>query len=97
MLVLGHSEYDKQWCLSELQKSDIIIEKDDNVALLKDFLNTYRKSEIEEGGNTKYDIGCCKVPKGAKRISRSKNCIYTPKYTMPSNFEMIGYFLKRFK
>ena len=96
-MMIGKGEYDKQWCLSELQKSKIIIEKDDNVALLKDYLNTYTKREIEEGVDTRYDVGCCKVPKGAEKIRRSENCIYTPDYKAPSFSQRIAHFLKRFK
>ena len=95
--MIGKAEYDERWCLNEIQKSNIILEKDDDVAIFKDYVNTYTKSEIEEGGDTKYDTGCCRVPKGARRVKRSENCIYTPNYKEPTIKERVGYFLKRFK
>lgn len=41
--------------------------------------------------------GCCRVPDGAKQVSRKEYCVDAPDYKIPSLPERIRQILKRFK
>ena len=93
MSLIGKEEYNKHFCEERLD-----LQPGDRAALLTDHVNRYTKTVSKEGGHDdQYAYGCCRVPEGATKVSRTRNCIYAPEYESPSLTKRLSYFLKRFK
>jgi len=86
--MIGKEEYNKVFCEEKLGE----LLPNEKAALWED-QRTKTLDDIAEG---KRKWGCCRVPDGAEKISKSKNCIYVSDYEEPRLKQKISYFLKKF-
>lgn len=105
---IGGAEYDKLFCIRELNKKSIYLKDNERAGILRDYktpytkmvspqLNAYNISLDGVASEEAYSIGCCRIPLDAKGVSKSQNCIYTPNYEKPTISQCFSHFLKRFK
>jgi len=90
-VLIGQGEYDKEFCEDKLK--DKLLDTD-KVALLIDYVTPHTHGVNIY--NEKYSYGCCRIPKGETRISKSQNCVYAENYKKPTIKQKIDYFLKKF-